>query len=263
MSKIKIMQRRAKWAEANRGISDNLKHCDELTGLGLKQALQHYIREEKRDEDDSDDNVRQYGRIDPVVFEWTMEIDRRFEEDADLARELPSPATVLEIEQKTIKKELEKCFGGEEYGSRPALVLINRKGLDEENSISDDPARIYEDTIVQRLHRELGRELMVLTAPRRARVRPRQGDPDWTDSQDIVPEELDTPIVQKPSTGEYRDVVGSIRGMRLRPKPDILMKVAEQEILEAMKRLCPISDEELVMKHKEAFDEYLAKKEEK
>jgi hypothetical protein len=210
---------------------------------------------EKRDEDDSDSNVKEYGGRDPRVRKWMQEVDTRLEEDAILENLEKDPSDDERLkEQKVIKRELENALGGVEYGSNPTLVLIDRETLDEEYKFARNPARVYEQSMQQQLGRQLGRELKKAFEPKRSRSRP---------EEDTVSEELDVEPEQRQPTGKYRDVVAVVETplrMHIETPREPVEVFAEEEILQAMHRLLPITDDELVRKHKEAFDQYLAKK---
>ncbi len=236
-----VMERRRQWAEEYPQWAPPKHREDEAmedaySFLNLRRELFRYIEEVKRDSDRSVENIRNYRRVDRNVFELTNELDRRMEEDNELAKDMPNPKVVAsekrEATQQVIKRELSNALGNLEGDT---LVLIDRGELAEEHAINSNPARFYEKSMTQSLQRQMGRELKKAFAPKRSRVRP---------ESDTISEELDVEPVQKEPTGKFRDVVGA----------------AESEIVEAMNRLLPVDNDQIVLNHREAFDRYLARK---
>jgi len=252
----KVYERRRKWSEEYPQWAPPAHRKDEAmkeaySYLNLQRALFQYIENVKHDSDRSVENIREYRRFDRNVFELTNELDRRLAEDQELSKDAPNPEVVAsekrEATQQVIKKELSNAFGNLEGDT---LVLVDRGELEEEHEINSNPARRFEQSMQQQLGRQLGRELKKAFEPKRQRL----SNPET----DTVSEELDVEPETRQPTGKFKDVVGSDAFSH--SQKIALKEVAEEEIVQAMHRLLPVTDEELVKKHKEAFDEYLAKK---
>jgi hypothetical protein len=254
----KVYERRKAWAEEYPQFAPPAHREDEsmkdaYSFLNLRRVLWQYIEEVKFDSDRSIENIREYRRLDRNVFELTNELDRRLEEDQELSKDAPNPDVAAsekrEATQKVIMRELESALSS---GGEDSLILLTKEEIDEEAAIMRNPARKFEQTRQAELGRTLSKELKRAIAPKISRPRI---------EEDSVSEELDTEPETRTPTGRYRDVVGSATlGMHIENPRQPLQVFAEEEIINAMHRLLPVTDDELVKKHKEAFDEYLAKK---
>jgi hypothetical protein len=248
----RVIERRRAWTQGHKNLveeypsappdahqsDESMKHAYSV--LSLRRALFRYMEQVHPNEEFGDEVIRQFRRLDKNVRIMTDELDERMQEDEELSRYMPSPEVVSaqkrESTQKIIKHELENAMGTTEGGSSPALVLIDRAGLNEESEIANNPSRFYEQSMTQQLQRQMGRELKKAFEPKRERLRKPESD--------SVSEELDNPSEQRQPTGKFKDVVG----------------VAEQEITAAISRLLPADNYLIAEKVRKEYDEYLARK---
>jgi predicted transcriptional regulator with HTH domain len=240
----RVLERRVKWSQEYPDLAPEKHRRDEsmkdaYSTLSLRRSLFRYMTEIHPNDEFSDEVVRQYRRIDPKVRILTDEIDKRMEEDNELANLGLDQESIQKQEReetgRIVKKELENAIGDVEYGKNPSLLLIDKQALDEEGEIANNPARVYEQSMTQQLQRQMGRELKRAFDPNR--TRPQR-------EEDTISEELDVKPVQKTPTGRYHDVVAS----------------SEAEIRAAIERLLPIDNHIIIERHREEFDRYLAKK---